>query len=272
MNTVDVDYLRHLVREHSAIVVEEGKEYLFQARLLPVVRLEGLASIDALVQRLRSQPYNGLHQKVVEAMTTNETSFFRDSHPFETLKNTIFPELIKKRAARARLDIWSAACSSGQEAYSIGMILRENFPELLKWNVKIVGTDLSNEILERARKGRYNQFEVNRGLPAPLLVKYFTQQGVDWQITDSIRKMAEFIPMNLIGTWPPLLPMDIIMLRNVLIYFDLPTKKSILSKIRFLLKPDGYLFLGGAETTNQLNEAFEPYQIGKTWCYRLRGR
>lgn len=264
-------YVRDLVRDRSAIELGENKAYLVETRLMPLVHQEKLTSIGDLVKRLREEPFNGLHQKVVEAMTTNETSFFRDRSPFEMLKKHLLPELIAKRAVERTLNIWCGACSSGQEPYSISMLLREHFPTLAGWDVTLLATDLSTEILESAREGRYSKLEINRGLPVTLLLKYFENEGLKWQIKEDIRQMVDFRMMNLIGTWPLLPRMDIIFMRNVLIYFDVATKKEILGKIRRVLKPDGYLFLGGSETTLNLDEAFERVVLDKAVCYRLQG-
>lgn len=272
LNSVDFDYICKLVRDRSAIVLEPGKEYLAESRLLPLARSEGCSSLADLVQRLRAQPANGLHQKVVEAMTTNETSFFRDVHPFEALKKVILPELMDKRQGERKLNFWCAASSSGQEPYTIALVLREYFPILQNWTVRFLATDLAVEMMERARAGRYSQLEVNRGMPAALLVKYFQRQGVEWQIKDELRRMVEFRQMNLVDTWMSMPEMDIIFMRNVLIYFDVPTKKAILAKVRRLLRPGGYLFLGAAETTLNLDESFERVQLDKAGCYRLRNR
>ena len=265
----DFDYVCSLIRERAAIVLEEGKEYLVEARLTPIVREEGIDSIAELVARLRASPFNHLHTRVVEAMTTNETSWFRDIHPFEALKNVILPELMKRRAAGRTLHIWCGACSSGQEPYSIAMTICENIPNLADWNVQILATDISGEMLERTRMGCYSQLEINRGLPAPLLVKYFQKNGLDWQFREETRKMVETREMNLASVWPALPTMDIIFMRNVLIYFDVEMKKMILGKLRQVLKPDGYLFLGGAESTFHLDDSFVRAQLGKTTCFKL---
>lgn len=267
----DFQYISTLVREQAAIVLEKGKEYLVESRLAPLARQEGFDSIGDLVARLSSRPLNDLHSKVVEAMTTNETSWFRDIHPFEALNKVIVPEFMKKREAERSLYIWCAACSSGQEPYSIAILLREHFPALESWRVKIIACDFSNEMVEYARQGRYSQLEVNRGLAAPLLVKYFNRNGLEWQLKDEVRRMVEIQQMNLIEPWPPLPSMDVIFLRNVLIYFDMATKKAILERLHNLLKPDGYLFLGGAETTFHIDDSFERVQLEKTIGYRLRG-
>ncbi len=182
MTEQDFDYIRRVLQERSAIVLDPGKQYLVETRLAPLVRQLNLKSIDELVERLRSRPANGLVVQVVEAMVTTETSFFRDAHPFETLRKTVLPELIRRRQGERCLNVWCAACASGQEPYSVALLLREHFPELAGWKVLLLASDLSREVLARARAGRYNQIEVNRGLPAQLLVKYFRQHGLNWQL------------------------------------------------------------------------------------------
>lgn len=269
VNSADFDYLCKLVRDRSAIVIEPGKEYLIESRLIPVARREGFDTLDALVTNLRATSANGIHGKVVEAMTTNETTFFRDLHPFEALKKKILPELVGKVGATRKLSIWSAASSSGQEAYSIAMLLREHFPNLASGDVRILATDLSQEMVRRTREGNYSQIEVNRGLPAPLLMKYFDKHGLEWRIKEDLRRMIEVREMNLAKEWGFIAPMDIIFIRNVLIYFDVEMKKVILGKLRQLLKPGGYLFMGGAETTLNLDDSFTRVQFDKASCYQL---
>lgn len=271
ISTNDFDYVRGMVRDRAAIVLESDKQYLVDARLVNLAFKEGFASAEDLVGRLRAQPREELMQKVIEAMTTNETMFFRDIHPFEVLRKHILPELINKRGAQRALNMWCGASSSGQEPYSVMMLLREHFPQLTSWSVTFIATDLSSEILARARAGVYNQLEVNRGLPAPLLLKYFTKQGMNWQIKEELRQAIEFREMNLCQAWPTMPQMDIVFLRNVLIYFDVETKKAILGRIRRLLRPDGYLFVGSAETTLNLDDSFVPVMHDKTVCYKLRG-
>ncbi len=269
LTSTDLDYLRDLILARSAIVLEPDKDYLIQARLDPVAKEAGFSSIEDLAQYLRTTPSGDLHQKVVEAMTTNETSFFRDIHPFEALKDHVLPTLLKHRAETRTLSMWCGASSSGQEPYTIAMILREHFPELLTWDVKFVATDISTQMLEKCREGRYSQLEVNRGLPAQLLIKYFDKKGMGWQVKEKLRNMIEFRQLNLAGTWPSLPKMDIVFLRNVLIYFDVEMKKDILRKIREVLQPDGYLFLGGAETTLNLDDHFQRVHLNGTSCYQL---
>jgi chemotaxis protein methyltransferase CheR len=268
---VELDFIRDLVYRRSAIVIEAGKEYLVESRLLPLARAEGFASIDEMVGKMRAQPANGLHTKVVEAMTTNETSFFRDMHPFDGLKKEVFPALRTARAATRSLRIWSAACSTGQEAYSIAMLLRESFVDMHAWDIRIFGTDLSSAIVARAKEGVFNQIEMNRGLPAPLLIKYFERTGLNWQVKRPLRDMFDCKQMNLIDPWPALPRFDVIFLRNVLIYFDVPTKRVILDRMKKVLAPDGYLFLGGAETTFKIDDTFQRVQLDKAVYYRPEG-
>lgn len=270
MTTADFDYVRNFVRDQAAIVLEPGKEYLVESRLTSLARKECFASVDELIGKLRANPNNGLQRKVVDAMTTNETSFFRDIHPFEALKKSILPELMTRRAAERQITFWCGAASTGQESYSVLMLIAEHFPELLKWDLKFIATDLCSEVLGRARSGRFSQLEVNRGLPASLLVKYFTRQGAEWEIKEDLRRRVDFREMNLVRDWPLLPPVDIVFLRNVLIYFDVETKKSILAKTRRLLRPGSYLLLGGAETTFNIDDAFERVALEKTTCYRIK--
>ena len=265
----DFNYIRELVRRHSAIVLEADKDYLIETRLTPLARQAGFASLEALIAALRANSATStLRNQVVEAITTHETSFFRDFHPFEALKTTVLPELLAKRSS-SNVTIWCAACSSGQEPFSIAMLVREHFP-ILRNRVRIIATDLSGAILARAKEGLYSQIEVNRGLPAMLLTKYFQRQGLQWRIRPEIRQMVEFRQNNLAESWPPIPPLDIVFMRNVLIYFDLGTKKAILARIRGVLKSSGYLFLGSSETTLNLDAAFEPISMGKSVCYKLR--
>ncbi len=270
LNSNAFEYICNLVREKSAIVLEPNKTYLVESRLAPVARENGLTSVDELVEALRKPGVvaNKLTQAVIEAMTTNETSFFRDLHPFDALRTNIVPELINKRSSERTLNIWSNACSSGQEIYTIAMILKEHFSELGGWKVRLIASDLSTQILEKARTGVFNQTEVNRGLPMPMLLKYFQKNGLTWQIKEEIRRMVEFRQVNLVETFPQLPAMDIVFLRNVLIYFSPETKRDILAKVKRVMRPDGYLFLGGAETTMNLNVPFNREAVGKAVCYR----
>jgi chemotaxis protein methyltransferase CheR len=270
LRTEDFDYVRTLVRQSSAIVLEDSKAYLVDSRLQPLARQEGIASVADLVAQLRTGRSRALQQKVVEAMTTNETYFFRDIQPFEALRKLVLPQLIKSREAERRLAIWCGASSTGQEPYSLSILLREHFPALNNWSLTFLATDLSTEVLDKAREARYSQIEINRGMPAPLLVKYFRREGMVWVLKDDVRRMVEFRPLNLIEPWPGMPRADLVMLRNVLIYFDVATKKGILAKVRQVLRPDGYLFLGGAESTFGVDDAFERVEVERTSCYRLR--
>ena len=270
LNPDDFEYIRRLVYQRAAIALDKGKEYLIDSRLMRLARQEGFGSTRELVAVLRSQTFNHLHMKVVEAMTTNETSFFRDIHPFATLQKFVLPELIKRREAERTLLIWCAACSSGQEPYSIAMVLSEHFSTLRGWKVRLIATDISTHMLKVASEGCYSQLQVARGMPAPLLVKYFRKEGKCWQVKESLRRMVEFYKVNLAGNWPPLPKFDIIFLRNVLYYFDDETKKTVLGKVGRLMKPDSYLFLGATETPIFLDKSFDRVQFGKTICYKLR--
>ena len=270
MNTADFDYIRNFVHEDSAIMIEPGKEYLVESRLHALRRKENFTSTESLIGMLRIGQTKDLHGKVVEAMTTNETSFFRDIYPFEALRTFILPELMARRTGERKLSFWCGAASTGQEPYSVLMLIAQNFPELFNWDFKFVATDLSSEVLARARAGRFNQLEVNRGLPASLLVKYFVRQGTEWEFREDLRRRIEFREMNLVKHWSVMPPQDIVFLRNVMIYFNVDNKRIILGKIRRLLRPGGYLFLGGAETTFNLDDAFERVAIDKAICYRLK--
>lgn len=271
MNAADFDYIRTYVRDQAAIKLQPGKEYLVESRLHALARKENLPTVDALMLKLRGEiaAQGPLHRKVVDVMTTNETSFYRDLHPFEMLKREVIPELIRRRAAERQISIWCGASSTGQEPFSVLMLLAEHFPDVMKWDLKFIATDLCTEVLARAKAGRFSQLEVNRGLPATLLVKYFTQVGGEWEFKAALRSRVTFQELNLVKDWPPLPMVDIVFLRNVLIYFDVDTKRAILGKIRRLLRPGGSLFLGGAETTFGVDDHFERVGTDRTTCYRL---
>jgi chemotaxis protein methyltransferase CheR len=266
----DFDYIRDLVRDRAAIVLEPGKEYLAVTRLDPVVRRAGLGSLSELVATLRQDDDTALSEQVIDALTTNETTFFRDLHPFESLRNHILPALIERKRLSRSLFIWSAGCSSGQEPYSVAMLIREDFPQLAEWQVSILGTDVSVAMLERARAGRYGQIEVNRGLPAHLLVKYFRRAGVGWEIDGSVRAMVRFRQQNLVDPWPSMPPMDLVLMRNVMIYFDVAAKRGILARVGEVLAPHGYLLLGTSETTLHLDDSFRRHAVGPTGWYQRK--
>jgi chemotaxis protein methyltransferase CheR len=255
-------FVSDLVRRESAIVLEPGKEYLVESRLLPLARQAGLAGVAEYVARLQAGGSAADRQAVVEAMTTNETSWFRDKEPFDALVGTVVPDLLMRNAARRKITVWSAACSSGQEPYTIAMLMAEHVLPL-GWTVDIVATDLSTEMLERTRAGRYSQLEVGRGLPAPMLVKHFARVGTQWEVSDRLRSMVRVQKLNLAMPFPPLPVFDVVFLRNVLIYFDAPTKRAILERVRRVVAPHGYLFLGGAETTLGVDEGWDRTSVGR---------
>jgi chemotaxis protein methyltransferase CheR len=267
----EVRYVRRLVLEHSAIALNEAKGYLVEARLTPLARSLGMASASELVAQLRKSPAGELHRKAVDAMATHETSFFRDRKPFDALREHVLPPLLARRADRRRLDVWCAGCSTGQETYSIAILLREHFPKLADWNVSILATDLSADALEQASSGRYRQLEVNRGLPAPLLLKYFAKQGTDWVVRPDLRENLAFRRLNLIEPWGRLPRFDVVFLRNVLIYFDAAAKRSVLARVADAMASDGSLFLGSAETTLDAEARFRVVRYGGTSCYEPAG-
>lgn len=265
-----LDFVCTLVRERSAIELEASKTYLIEARLAPLAKKLGCTSTTEYLRSLQFKRQPDEEKKLVEAMTTNETSFYRDIHPFNALKNQLIEEFRTKKSTQRSLNIWSAACSTGQELYSIAIMLKEHFPDLGSWNIQLVGTDLSDEVLERARAATYTQIEMNRGMPAPLLVKYFQRQGMSWQLCPELRAKASFKKLNLIEPWPFMPKMDIVFLRNVLIYFSPETKKQILQKVRAIMSPGAILFLGAAETTLGLDASFERFEAERSFFYRVK--
>ncbi len=272
ISVADFDYIRKLVYDRTGVFLSEDKTYLVESRLGMLARETGANSVSGLVAELKQtkqQRLNPLYESIIEAMMTNETFFFRDVNPFEVLKISVIPELLKQQQGQGTLNIWCGACSSGQEPYSIAMLLREYFPKL-DGQVQIIASDISTGMLKRAKSGRYQQHEVVRGLPTAFLHKYFHNYGKEWQIKAEIQKAIAFRQINLTQPLISLPQMDIIFMRNVLIYFDIQTKKSILAKVREVLRPNGYLFLGGGETTVNLDSAFEPVQFEKGVCYRLK--
>lgn len=272
MRDPDFDYVRELVRGRTAIALGADRAYLAEARLGELAWRQGLGSVDELMDRLRMNPRGDLSRLVVEAMATNETSFFRDQRPFDALRSTILPELIGRRNADRRLRIWCGACASGQEPYSLAILLREHFANLGGWDVSILATDFSAEMVGRARAGRYNRIEVGRGMPARLLEKYFREREQGWEVLPEVRRMVEFRVLNLVDPWPAIPPMDLVLLRNVLIYFEDDDKKVVLQKFARVLRPDGYLILGGAESTRGLDETYERIESGGWGFHRLRMR
>jgi chemotaxis protein methyltransferase CheR len=257
MNPDDYKFLSDLLHKSSGLSLGDGKEYLLTSRLNPVAASLGLTDLDGLIRRLRFKPEPNLVQTVTEAMTTNESLFFRDSKPFDNLRDHIFPELMDIRKDIKRLRIWCAACSTGQEPFSIAMLMKASVPELANWQIEIIGTDISKEALARAEAGRFTQFEIQRGLPVQMLVRFFKQEDRDWVIDPEIRKMITFKEFNLLGPFSSLGQFDLVFCRNVLIYFDTDTKSQVLNKIANILIPQGYLFLGSAETILGISQDFE---------------
>jgi chemotaxis protein methyltransferase CheR len=268
LSQAEFAFVSQLVRKEASIVLAPGKEYLVEARLIPVARVVGAANVNEFLADLQRRPNPANQRKIIDALTTNETSWFRDREPFLALTDQVLPELIKSRATTRKIRMWSAASSSGQEAYSLAITLQENLPP--GWSYEIMGTDISTEMIKRAEAAEYSQVEVNRGLPAQQLVQYFERAGAHWRITQQLRKNVSFRLMNLTAPLPAMQPFDIIFLRNVLIYFDVATKRTVLQNAAKLLRPDGWLFLGAAETTIGIDDNYERVAAGRTSAYRVR--
>jgi chemotaxis protein methyltransferase CheR len=260
--------LSNLLKDETAVVLGNGKEYLVESRLTSLAREEGFGTLSDLVDAVLRRSNPALNKKVLLALTTNETSFFRDLGPFELLKASVIPDLIQRRSATKSLTIWSAACSTGQEPYSIAMLIRDSFPQLAEWKVKILASDVNPLVVERARSGVYSSLEVNRGLPVKYLVKFFSQSGNKYEVQSELKSMACFFEQNLITPWN-VPQIDLMFMRNVLIYFDTATKQSILEQVKGILAPDGYLFLGTAESPFRIVEGFEKVE-GAPNVYRLQ--
>ncbi|MEQ8332896.1 protein-glutamate O-methyltransferase CheR [Nisaea sp.] len=258
MNSSDFEFLSSMLYKQSGLVLTPDKGYLLETRLQPVARSHGLSSIEQIVSTLKSRRDEKLVNSITDAMTTNESLFFRDRTPFDQFKTVVLPSLLQSRAAKKSIRIWSAACSSGQEPYSLSMVLDELASKLAGWRVEIVATDISAEMVARARAGIYSQFEVQRGLPVQLLVKYFQQDGDRWQLNEKIRRMVTFREFNLLQDPRALGNFDIVFCRNVLIYFDQETKRKVLEGVSRQIAPDGYLYLGGAETVISITDKFQP--------------
>lgn len=263
MNEFDFDFLCTFLKSRSGLALTPEKRYLAETRLSAVCRQFKMESIAALVMALKGGRRSDLEVAVVEAMTTNETFFFRDKGPFDLFRDVLLPRYLTARAATRRLRIWCAAASTGQEPYSLAMILSDAASRLSGWNIEIIATDISTEVLEKAKAGIYNQFEVQRGLPIQLLVKYFKQNGDQWQISPQIRGMVDFRPLNLIKDFSHLGIFDIIYCRNVLIYFDKATKTNVLERLSHAMAGDGSLFLGAAETVIGLTEVLAPDPVNR---------
>ena len=265
----DFQFIRALLQKRSAIVLDEEKNYFVESRLETLARGEGYESVSDLVSRLKTNTADSLDERVIEALMIHETSFFRDQRPFEVLRRKILPELIEARKSTRQLRILCIACASGQEPYSLAMMIRDSFPQLAAWDLTITATDLSKQVLKKAREGTYNEVEIKRGLPKPYLLKFFDRCGDQWKLAQSVRQMVSFQAMNLVDSWPAFRLADVVLLRNVLIYLDVTARKQILAKVRSVLKPDGYLLLGAAESTINLDDAFKRVELGSTSIYRL---
>jgi chemotaxis protein methyltransferase CheR len=255
---LDYEYLRKFLKDRSGLDLSSDKQYLVESRLIPLARKAGLPGIDELVAQIKGGSA-AIAAEVVEAMTTNETFFFRDKLPFDHLREAIVPELLQARAGRRSLRIWCAASSTGQEPYSIAMCLKEMGAQLSGWRIEIIATDLAHSVLEKSRAGIYSQFEVQRGLPIQMLVKYFKQIGELWQLNADIRAMIQFRQLNLLQDFSHLGTFDVVFCRNVLIYFDQDTKVSVFKRMAKAMEPDGFLALGAAETVVGLTDAFKPH-------------
>jgi chemotaxis protein methyltransferase CheR len=256
---LDYDFLRRLLKERSGLDLSPDKQYLVESRLVPLARRAGLPGITELVQKMKAGPAEALTAEVVEAMTTNETFFFRDKVPFDHLRETMLPALLQARASRRALRIWCAASSTGQEPYSIAMCLKELGAALSGWRIEILATDLSQGVLEKSKAGLFSQFEVQRGLPIQMLVKYFTQTGELWQLNADIRAMVQHRQLNLLQDFGNLGTFDVIFCRNVLIYFDQDTKTGIFERLAKVIEPDGFMVLGAAESVVGISDAFRPH-------------
>ena len=268
----DFDYVAELVQGQAAIEVGPDKQYLVEQRLSAVARKQELPSISVLISKARADASGRTAKLLVDAMTTNETSFFRDPTVFEFLRADILPELIERNRSTRSLRIWCGAASSGQEPYSIAMMLREYFPEITStWNLRILATDLSPSMLERTKSGSYSRLEVNRGLPASDLVKYFARNGRDWRIDDGIRRSVETREVNLARPLPFGERFDLVLLRNVLIYFSVDTKRTVLERLRGAMAPGAYLFLGATESTMHVDDSWVRRAYGNVSCYQADG-
>ncbi len=264
----DYAYLRKVVLEESANLIDPTRNVLFEARLTPIARTAGAENVEGLVELLREDRSDHLHRAVAEAMTINETSFFRDVRPFEMLRSKAIPELMGHRHSERVLRIWSAACSTGQEAYSVAMLLLEHFPELAEWDVKIVGTDISRSVLDYAARGRYRRIEVNRGLPAKMLVKYFERYGEEWEVSERVRGICEFAYANLCAPLPPLPVFDLVLLRNVLLYFPEQDRSCVFADVHRQMNPRGFLLLGNSEQAEDSTDQFEVEFAADSYFYR----
>lgn len=267
MKANDFLFMRELMRREAGVALEDGKAYLVELRLRPLAREAGLVSLEELVARLRSSPVNGLHRQAVESLLWHETRFFRDENTFDLLRRWLLPQLLERVSNKRPLAFWSAACAGGQEPYSLALLLKEALPEGTPF--RILATDISEAALARAERGVYSALEMNRGLPSGLRDRYFTPEGGEWRIAEEVRRLVEFKKVNLARDWPSLGDMDVIFLKNVLIYFDLETRREVLARVRKTLRPGGTLFLGGTELGCMSDPAFQLVQRERAWCHQL---
>jgi chemotaxis protein methyltransferase CheR len=265
-------FLRELLRRRTGVVIDDSKHYLVVARLTPIVRQRSIPSLDTLIDRLKSGSDPTLERDVLNAMMTHETSFFRDKSPFETLRQ-LLAELIERRAVHRQLVIWSAACSTGQEPFSIARLLNEHVPDVLAtWRIRVIATDISEAVLARAREGLFSDLETHRGLSPQFLQKYFRPLQGKWSISQDCRRLVEFRQLNLNGTWPMMPTCDVVFLRNVMLYFDVPTRAALVAKMKRAIRPDGALFLGGAETMIGIDTGYDRLLGAGCSYYRPKGR
>ncbi len=264
----DYAYLRELVLHQSANLIDPSRNALFETRLTPIAQLVGASNLEGLVSMLKEDRPRHLHRTVAEAMTINETSFFRDVKPFEALRVNVLPKVIEQREGERKLRIWSAASSTGQEAYSVAMMILEHFPELTRWDVKVIGTDVSRGVIEYAQRGRYRRIEVNRGLPARMLVKYFERDGDEWNVAAKVKALCQFQYANLCAALPKLPVFDIVLLRNVLLYFPQQDRSCVFSDVYRQLRPQGYLVLGNAEQAEDSTDLFAAEFASECYFYR----
>jgi chemotaxis protein methyltransferase CheR len=271
LRSEDQFFVQQLLSKHAGVALADAQSHLVDSRLASLARAQNLKDAAALVQALRKSPSGALLESVIEALTTHETSFFRDHQPFSALTEQVLPELIRRRARHRMLSIWSAACSTGQEPYSVAMLLQEHFPQLRDWRVRIWATDVSKTVVERARQGLFSERELQRGVSRAAQAKYFEKHADRWQIRDAVRRMVSWETLNLTSTWPPMAPFDLVLLRNVLIYFPSDTRAGILQRAASTLAHDGYLLLGTSETTFGACDALESVLVGGATLYRRVG-
>lgn len=262
------DFIKKLVFDHSGNSLEDGKDYLVESRLFSLASDNGFASVEALLNALQAKSFGDLHVRVVEAMLTGETKFFRDQHPFDSLRENILPEIIERKKDSREINIWNCACSTGQEPYSLAMMIREHFPLLLNWKLNILASDISQKALNKAKQGVYHQFDIDRGLPENYKNKYFKKVADGWQLNSEVRNMISFQEINIAKALPNLPMMDLLFMRNVLIYFERHNKQEIILRVMKNLDSNGYMFLGGSEAILGLNVPLVRTQVGKSDCYR----